>query len=417
MSDSARLYRGSLAPEDAVGRLNAAVTRVSATETVPLGDAAGRYLAENLVAEHDLPATNNAAVDGYAVDAAFLAGAPDHAFPVIGRAAAGHPFNGHAAPGEAVRIFTGAVMPGGTNAVAMHEFCAADAAGTHVTIESKLTPGANNRPAGENLRRGETVIAGGTRLDAADLGIAAASGVGRLAVRRRLKVGLVSTGDELVAPGKASRYGQLHDSNRPMLADMLRGDGHEVTDFGIIADDESALASCFAAALATCDAVVSSGGASDGDEDHTQAAMRDNGIAPVFWRLSIKPGRPMSAGINDGRPVMCLPGNPVAAFVCYRLVSAPVLTHMAGGRPRRTLSLRVRCGFAHRKSAGRAEYLRVRIVTGGDGEPEMILHGRKGAGVLSSLTGADGLVEIPVDNEGVAVGDYLPFIPFRETGL
>lgn len=417
MSDSARLYRGSLAPDEAVARLNASVRPVNATETVDLATAGGRYLAADLVAGHDLPATNNAAVDGYAVDAGFLAATPGHEFPVIGRAAAGHPFAGRAAAGEAVRTFTGAVMPDGTDAVAMHEFCDLAADGTHVTIGSKLTPGANNRPAGENIRKGETIIAAGTRLDAADLGIAAASGIARLKVQRRLKVALVSMGDELVTAGEVPAHGQLPDSNRPMLADMLRGDGHEVEDFGIIADDEAALTSCFAAALSSCDAVLSSGGASDGDEDHTQLAMRNNGVEPAFWRLSIKPGRPMSAGVMDGRPVMCLPGNPVAAFVCYRLAAAPVLRRMAGGAERPALKLRVRSGFAHRKSAGRAEYLRVRIVAGTDGEPEMVLHGRKGAGVLSSLTGADGLIEIPVDNEGVAVGDYFPFIPFRETGL
>jgi len=417
MSESARLYRGSIAPDEAVKRLTAAVRRVDTTESVDLAAASGRHLVADLVAGRDLPATNNAAVDGYAVDAGFLAAHPGHAFPVIGRAAAGHPFAGQAAPGEAVRIFTGAVMPAGTDAVAMHEFCTLETDGAHVTIGSKLASGANNRPAGENLRKGETIIAAGTRLAAADLGIAAASGVATLEVHRRLKVGLVSMGDELVAAGEVPAHGQLHDSNRPMLADMLSGDGHEVEDFGIVPDDEAALTSCFAAALSRCDAVLSSGGASDGDEDHTQAAMRNNGIAPAFWRLSIKPGRPMSAGIMDGQPVMCLPGNPVAAFVCFRLAAAPVLTWMAGGTPRPLLKLHVRCGFAHRKSAGRAEYLRVRIITGPDGEPEMSLHGRKGAGVLSSLTGADGLIEIPVDNEGVAVGDYLPFIPLRETGL
>jgi len=417
MSESARLYRGSLAPEDAVARLTASARQVESVDTVALADASGRYLGADLVAGHDLPATNNAAVDGYAVDAAFLAANPDHEFAVIGRAAAGHPFTGRAEAGEAVRTFTGAVMPQGTDAVAMHEFCEIDADGARVTIGSKLTPGTNNRPAGENLRKGETIIPAGTRLDAADLGIAAASGMATLDVRRRLKVGLVSMGDELVAPGEQPAHGQLHDSNRPMLADMLRGDGYEVEDFGIIADDEAALTSCFRAALSGCDAVLSSGGASDGDEDHTQAAMRNNGIELAFWWLSIKPGRPMSAGLMDGKPVMCLPGNPVAAFVCYRLAAAPVLTHMAGGVPRPLLKLRVRCGFAHRKSAGRAEYLRVRIVAGAGGEPEMMLHGRKGAGVLSSLTGADGLIEIPVYNDGVEVGDYLPFIPFRETGL
>ena len=417
MSDSARLYRGSLTPDEAVARLNAAVRRSTVTEAVDLAAATGRYLAADLVAPHDLPATSNAAVDGYAVDAAFLAANPDHAFPVIGRAAAGHPFDGQASPGEAVRTFTGAVMPGGTDAVAMHEFCNLDSDGMLVTIGSQLAPGTNNRPAGENLRRGETIIPAGTRLDCADLGIAAAGGMATLDVHQRLKVGLISMGDELVAAGTPPAFGQMNDSNRPMLADMLRGDGHEVEDFGIVADDEAALTACVAAALSGCDAVLSSGGASDGDQDHTQAAMRNNKVAAVFWRLSIKPGRPMSAGVFEGKPVMCLPGNPVAAFVCYRLAAAPVLTYMAGGAARPVMKLRVRCGFAHRKSAGRAEYLRVRIVTGADGEPEMMLHGRKGAGVLSSLTGADGLIEIPVDNEGIAVGDYLPFIPFRETGL
>lgn len=417
MSDSARLYRGSLTPDEAVARMGAAVGRMTELETVDLAMASGRYLAADLIAGHDLPATNNAAVDGYAVDAGFLATHPGHAFPVIGRAAAGHPFDGQAAPGEAVRTFTGAVMPAGTDAVAMHEFCTLDAEGAHVTIDSQLAPGANNRPAGENLRQGETIIPAGTRLDAADLGIAAANGMASLTVHHRLKVGLISMGDELVDPGVVPAYGQSNDSNRPMLAEMLRGDGHEVVDFGIVEDDEAALTACLAAALAGCDAVLSSGGASDGDEDHTQAAMRNNGVEPVFWRLSIKPGRPMSAGVMQGTPVMCLPGNPVATFVCYRLAAAPVLTQMAGGIVSPVLRLRVRCGFAHRKSAGRAEYLRVRITTTSDGEPEMQLHGRKGAGVLSSLTGADGLIEIPVDNEGVAVGDYLSFIPFRETGL
>ena len=417
MSDSARLYRGSLTPDEAVARMTAAVGRMAAVEKVDLAMASGRYLAADLIAGHDLPATNNAAVDGYAVDAGFLAAHPGHAFPVIGRAAAGHPFDGQAAPGEAVRTFTGAVMPAGTDAVAMHEFCTLDTEGAHVTIDSQLAPGANNRPAGENLRKGETIIPAGTRLDAADLGIAAANGMAGLTVHHRLKVGLISMGDELIDPGAVPAYGQAHDSNRPMLAEMLRGDGHEVVDFGIVEDDEAALTACLAAALAGCDGVLSSGGASDGDEDHTQAAMRNNNVEPVFWRLSIKPGRPMSAGVRQGTPVMCLPGNPVAAFVCYRLAAAPVLTQMAGGIVPPVLRLRVRCGFAHRKSAGRAEYLRVRITSNSAGEPEMQLHGRKGAGVLSSLTGDDGLIEIPVDNEGVAVGDYLSFIPFRETGL
>ena len=417
MSDSARLYRGSLSPDEAVARLGGQVTEIGDLETVTMADAPGRVLAADLLATHDLPATNNAAVDGYGVDAAFLAAHPSHDFPVTGRAAAGHPLDHPVPVGEAVRIFTGAVMPDGVDAVAMHEFCEFDEARNTVRIGSVLKPGSNNRPAGENLRTGEMIVTAGTRLTAADIGIAAAAGHGVLEVRRRLRVGLLSMGDEVVAAGAPAGHGQIHDSNRPMLAAMLADDGFEVVDLGIVADDEAALTDCFARALKTCDAVVSSGGASDGDEDHTQAAMRKNDVEPVFWRLSIKPGRPMAGGIHDGKPVMCVPGNPVAAFVCYRLAAAPVLNRMAGGIARPLLRPRVKSGFDHRKSAGRAEYLRVRIVADADGEPEMHLHGRKGAGVLSSLTGADGLVEIPVENTGVAVGDYLPFIPFRESGL
>jgi molybdopterin molybdotransferase len=371
-----------------------------------------------MLAGHDLPASNNAAVDGYALDADFLAENPYHDFPVIGRAAAGHPHEGAVNTGTAVRIFTGAVMPQGTNAVAMQEFCSADEATGMVRIGRPLKPGANNRPAGENLRRGEMIAAAGCRIGPAEVGIAAAAGNADIKVFRRLRVGLLSMGDEVVPAGSPTAAGQLHDSNRPMLAALLESDGHVVHDFGIVPDRAEALITCYQDALAECDAVISSGGASDGDEDHTQEAMRRLDISPSFWRLAIKPGRPMAAGVtSSGAPVLCLPGNPVAAFVCYRLVAAPALDHMAGGTPQALLRCPMRCGFDHRKSPGRAEYLRVRVVTGADGATEMVLHGRKGAGVLSSLTGADGLVEIPVENDGVAVGDCLAFIPFRESAL
>ena len=418
MSDTADLYSGSLAPDEAVQKLTASVARVTATETVPVAAAAGRLLAGDMLAGHDLPASDNAAVDGYALDADFLAENPDHDFPVIGRAAAGHPHEGAVTTGTAVRIFTGAVMPQGTNAVAMQEFCSADEATGMVRIGRPFKPGANNRPAGENLRRGEMIAAAGCRIGPAEVGIAAAAGNTDIKVFRRLRVGLLSMGDELVPAGSPTAAGQLHDSNRPMLAALIESDGHVVHDFGIVPDRAEALITCYQDALAECDAVISSGGASDGDEDHTQEAMRRLDISPSFWRLAIKPGRPMAAGVtSSGAPVLCLPGNPVAAFVCYRLVAAQALDHMAGGTPKALLRCPMRCGFDHRKSPGRAEYLRVRVVTGADGATEMVLHGRKGAGVLSSLTGADGLVEIPIENDGVAVGDCLAFIPFRESAL
>ena len=418
MSDTADLYKGSLAPEEAVARLMKGVARNSQTQTVKSDEAAGRFLAADAVAASNLPATNNAAVDGYAVDASFLEANPEHDFRIVGRAAAGHPYAGTVGAGDTVRIFTGAVMPDGADAVAMQEFCDADDVAGTVRILRPLATGSNNRPAGENLREGETIARAGCRLGAAEIGILSAAGQAKVDVFQKLRVGLLSMGDEVVPAGTAAGSGQLHDSNRPMLAAMIEADGHTVHDFGIVPDDAEALTDCYRHALASCDAVISSGGASDGDEDHTQEAMRRLSITPSFWRLAIKPGRPMAAGLSDSAtPVMCLPGNPVAAFVCFRLVVAPVLTHMAGGTPMPPARIPVRCAFEHRKSPGRTEYLRVRLRAGDDGRPEMLLHGRKGAGVLSSLTGADGLVEIPVDNDGVAVGDYLSFIAFRETAL
>ena len=251
----------------------------------------------------------------------------------------------------------------------------------------------------------------------ADIGIAAAAGHDALSVCRRLVVGLLSMGDEIVEPGTDPAFGQSFDSNRPMLRALVSADGHEVRDFPIVPDDADALSAAYQKAFASCDVVISSGGASDGDEDHTQTALRAIGAELVFWRMAIKPGRPMAVGSLGRQRLFCLPGNPVAAFVCYRLLAAPALTVMAGGGADAILRIPVRAGFDHRKRPGRAEYLRVRLQADAAGETVLQLHGRRGAGVLSSLTGADGLIEIPVENAGVSEGDYLSFIPFREAGL
>ena len=415
-------HPATIAPELARSKLMADASCVATSERIPADDALGRILSADMVATANLPATANAAVDGYAVHADFFAANPDHEFEIVGRAAAGHPFDGVVAPGQAIRIFTGAVMPNGPDgpdAVAMHEDC--DASATTVRLQahlqSRLRPGSNHRPAGENIAIGEIIIPAGKRLGPADLGIAAAAGAAMLDVQRPLRVGLLSMGDEIVEAGSVLAAGQSHDSNRPMLAALLRADGHEVVDYGIIGDDAAALTRAYGDGLGDCDVVLSSGGASDGDEDHTQQALQDVGTSLIFWRLAMKPGRPMAVGALGAKRVFCLPGNPVAAFVCYRLLTAPVLMVMAGAMVRPAMRLSVKAGFAHKKTAGRAEYLRVIITPDDNGVMVMHLHGRRGAGVLSSLTGADGIVEIPIENTGVAVGDYLQFIPMREAAL
>ena len=395
--------------------LAAAENRTPARDQVPLSAALGQVLAADLTSPFNLPQTDNAAVDGYAVHADYLAAHPDHLFNIIGTARAGHPFDGSAAPGQAVQVFTGAVMPQGPDCVLMHEDCQISAEG--VICGKLLKPGTNMRPAGENLATGELVAEQGTRLSAADIGQLAAAGFAEIPVFRPLHVGLISTGDELVEAGRDRITGQIFDSNRPMLAALCRQTGVRLTDFGIVKDNRASLTAAYQTALEECDVIISSGGASDGIEDHTQGAMQDSGAEPVFWRLAMKPGRPMAAGLRAQQMIFCLPGNPVAAFVCFRLLVSPVLDRLAGAAVRLPLSLMVASGFAHKKQAGRAEFLRARLETAADGAQQAVLHGRKGAGVISSLTGADGLVEIPFSATALVPGQPVRFYPFHEVAL
>jgi molybdopterin molybdotransferase len=266
----------ALAPDIARARLLETVSAITQPQSLPLAECLGHRLAASLIAEANLPATANAAVDGYAIHADFLAANPDYDFKIIGRAAAGHPFTGTVNKGEAVRIFTGAIMPNeghAPDAVAMHEMCRANNAGTFVKVDARLKPASNSRPAGENIRIGETLIPAGTRLGPADIGIAAAAGHANLSVHRQLIVGVISMGDEIVTPGGTPAYGQSYDSNLPMLQALLGADGHDVRTFPIVPDQLDALVAAYRDAFEICDVVISSGGASDGDEDHTQSAI------------------------------------------------------------------------------------------------------------------------------------------------
>ncbi|ADE40753.1 molybdopterin molybdotransferase MoeA [Candidatus Puniceispirillum marinum] len=394
-----------------------AITPRSAHENVPLHASIGRFAASDIISTVNLPATANAAVDGYAIDAETLAANPDHLFPIAGQARAGHPFTGTIAKDEAVEIYTGAVMPDGVNAVAMHEDCTRH--DNHVRFDKMLQIGANNRPVGENLAVGEIILSAGTRIHAPMIGQLAAAGHKTVDVQNKLTATMLSTGDEIIdvmAADNGTGFGQIYDANRPMLMAALAGEALNLHDGGIVADDRDALANAYQAALVHSDIVISSGGASDGIEDHTQAAMKMVGAECALWRLAMKPGRPMAVGRVEDKFIFCLPGNPVAAFVCAKLLIMPLLDKLAGGIARTPLRVTVPAGFSHKKKPGRAEYLRATLQ--GSGKDQQIqIHGRRGAGVISSLTGADGLVEIPLDNAGVEVGMPLAFLPFVERGL
>ena len=398
--------------DDALRLCAATITPHDGTERLSIDNALGRILAEDVIATLNVPQTDVAAVDGYAFYYQDLTqSSQPSSLPVIGSIKAGHPFDGEVRPGVAYRIFTGAPMPKtpegeGPDTIAMQEHCQIDDQG-HVTPPNNLKQGTNYRPQGENIKKGDIAIAKGTVLGAAEIGLLAA-------LARPLRVALISMGDEVAEAGSDSGFakGMIHDSNRPMLKQLIQQDGHHVIDMGIIADDRTALTKAFQNAASQADVILSSGGSSEGDEDHARDAIMDNQGVIDFWRLSLKPGRPMLAGRIGDVPVYAVPGNPVAAFICYRLLAAPLMGLRQGQPLTPPLKIPAPADFSQSHRKGRAEYLRARITDQG-----IVLNGRKGAGVLTSLTGAHGLVEIPADHDDVNKGDILHFIPFREAGL
>ncbi len=408
LSDDCFAFGGRLQSLDAaLAAIRAGVPCVAGVETVPLWEADGRVLAEDLVAGVDLPPFANSAVDGYAVRLAELGAG---ALPLVGRAAAGAAAAA-LTPGTAMRVFTGAPLPEGADTVFMQEDVALGPSG--VVLPPGLRVGANTRPAGEDVARGAVAMTAGTVLRPQEVALAAALGCASLEVRRRVRVALFSTGDELVDPPAVPGPAQRWDSNRPLLAALCRRAGAEVTDLGILPDRLEAVAEALGAAAAGGEAgghdlVLSSGGVSTGDEDHVRAAVERAGRL-VFWRIAIKPGRPVALGQLGEAVFLGLPGNPVAAFVTFVRVARPVLDALGGAVPRAVAALPVRAGFSYRKKAGRREYVRVRLDAG------MVAHKHavEGAGIISSLTGADGLVELGDDVTAVAAGDPVGFLPFE----
>ena len=382
---------------------------------VPLQKALERISYKKIDSKLNLPSTANSAVDGYGISSATYFNNPKTEFIIIGIAKAGHPFTKKILPGQAVEIYTGAIMPKGIDTIVMHEKC--ERINHKVKIKEHIKINQNMRPVGENLKKGEAVVNKGKLLNSADIGQLAASGNSKVSVYEKVRVSVISTGDELISANSKNRLeGQIYDSNKPMLLSLLSQNYLKLSDMGIVKDNRSKLAKKYAEALSKSDVVISSGGASDGIEDHTQNALKDVGAKCLVWQLAMKPGKPMAVGTIENKFIFCLPGNPVAAFVCTKLLIKPLLIKMSGGDDLEPLEIKLPSAFEHNKRIGRAEYLRAKIVN--DGKDTMIkLHGRKGAGVISSLTGADGIVEIPMELKSVSIGDLLRFFPFEHRGL
>ncbi|HLI13085.1 MAG TPA: gephyrin-like molybdotransferase Glp [Alphaproteobacteria bacterium] len=418
LSDDCFAFGGALmSVDEALALLAARVSPVAESETVPLLDALDRILAADLVATRDVPPHDNSAVDGYAVYFDDLEQERETRLPVRGRAAAGHPLPHPQRRGEAVRIFTGAPMPAGEAAaegpdtVMMQEDCRQE--GEAVVCKPGIRRGANRRKAGEDLRASAVVLQAGQRLRPQDLGAAASLGLTALGVRRPLSVALFSTGDELREPGSAAPAGCVYDANRFTLAALLRRLGCRIDDLGILPDRRDAIEKALDAAADRHDALITSGGMSTGEEDHVKAAVEALGSLH-FWRLAIKPGRPLALGQIRGKAFIGLPGNPVAMMVTFLRLARPVLLRLMGARETAPVLYRVLAGFDHKKKEGRREWVRARLAADAEGRLVARKFPRDGAGILSSMIESDGLVELPETVTHLRSGSMVDFLPFSE---
>jgi molybdopterin molybdotransferase len=412
LTDDCFAFSGPLLPLDAMEKLIAErIAPVAEIERAGLTQGRLRVTADDVFAPDNLPPFHNSAVDGYAVRHADLKAGGDTVLPVSGRLQAGAKSTGAITPGTAVRIFTGAAMPQGADTVFMQEDVKEEDG--KVVLPQGLKKGANARDAGEDIAKGALVVPGGTVLDAQHIALLAGLGIADIAVRRRLKVAIFSTGDEVTEPGEARGEGAIFDANRYLLSELLHRIGVAVTDLGILRDDAASLSRAIGQAAKAHDVVLTSGGVSTGDADFVKTAVDQIGTL-VFWRVGIKPGRPVTMGTIGGAAFVGLPGNPVAVFVTFVRVVKPLLRRLGGALPQKLTPLPVRLSFPYKKKTGRREYVRVSLCKGANGEVEAVKHPQDGAGVITSLTQTDGLLEFPEDVTKVEIGDRIGFLSYAQ---
>ena len=391
--------------------LSELVQPVGESEEVGIFEALGRVLAQDLVSPISVPPHDNSAMDGYAFDSSQLGAGAALKLDVIGTALAGKAWHGKVAAGQCVKIMTGAIMPGGTDTVVPQEFVTAQ--GSAIALPpGLLQPGDNRRLKGEDLLEGRPALRQGERLSPAAAGLVASLGLATVRVRRKLRVAYFSTGDEILSLGEAPREGAVYDSNRYTVFGLLTRLGCEVIDMGVVRDEPALLEAAFASAARQADAIITSGGVSVGEADYTRAMMKKLGDV-AFWRIAMRPGRPMAVGRIGNAVLFGLPGNPVAVMVTFLAFVRPALLKMMGANLVAPPLLKARSEEAMRKKPGRTEYQRGVVTGSKDGGLVVRTTGNQGSGVLSSMVQANGLIVLHHAHGNVAMGDEVDVMMFE----
>lgn len=388
---------------------------INDTEQVRIFDALGRVLAHDLISPISVPAHDNSAMDGYALRGADLLRDRPTVLKSVATAYAGAAWHGSVAPGQCLKIMTGAIMPPELDTVAPLELVQVQ--GDQITLPANVVqPGDNRRLKGEDLMQGQPALRGGDRIGPAALGLIASLGLAEVDVYRRLKVAYFSTGDEILSLGEPARTGAVYDSNRYTVLGMLTRLGVEVIDMGVIKDEPAALQAAFTQAAAQADAIITSGGVSMGEADHTKALIQQLGDV-VFWRIAMRPGRPMAVGRIQQGPrsalLFGLPGNPVAVMVTFLAFVRPALLKMMGARAEPPIYLRAQAQQALRKKPGRTEYQRGIVTRSPQGQLRVRTTGNQGSGVLSSMVQANGLIVLHHQQGDVSLGDEVDVLMFE----
>ena len=385
------------------------VEPIKETETVAIRTALGRILATSISSTLDVPSHTNSAMDGYAVRSADLPNSGRQRLKVIGTAFAGRPFNGPVAEAECVRIMTGAVMPSACDSVVMQEHVQQEA--DSISIDDKQQAGQNVRLAGEDIAKGDAVFQPGRRLSPADIGLLASLGIAEVSVMRKLKVAFFSTGDELVSIGQPLETGQIYDSNRYTLWSMLNQLGVEIIDLGVVRDVPELVEQAFKEAASVADVVITSGGVSVGEADFVKETLTKLGQVN-FWKVAMKPGRPLAFGQVEQAYFFGLPGNPVSVMVTFYIFVQAAIEKMMGAAARQRLRLQASCNNQLRKRPGRVEYQRGFFEINADGSYSVSKTGAQGSGILRSMSDANCFIFLPLESDGVAAGALVEIWPF-----